>query len=63
MTLDEEGAVMYFEACNQDFRAEQESVCCCGSDMNAHGWWDGHSPVSSWDWALTCYLDSRMPAT
>lgn len=62
MTLQEEAADMYFDACNQDFRAEQESVCCCGDDMERHAdpMWCGHSPVSSWDWAKHCYMKEAM---
>jgi hypothetical protein len=27
-------------------------VCCCGSDMEKHGMYDGHSPVDTWDYAV-----------
>ena len=47
---------MYFDACHQDVRERELEVCCCGSYMKEHGWYDGHSPVSSWDYARDCYV-------
>lgn len=32
-------------------------VCCCGSDMDKHGMYDGHTAVDTWDYAVQQFAD------
>ena len=40
-----------------EHRDMANQVCCCGSNMEDHGWGDNHSPVCEWDYAVSCLLE------
>lgn len=40
---------LLFALSHADWRT---GVCCCGGDVDAHGWGDGHSPVDSGEYHI-----------
>ena len=35
-------------------------VCCCGTGMNEHSAYDNHTPRCAKEYAVTCYVESKL---
>lgn len=40
----------------------ETGVCCCGNDVDKHGWGDGHSPVDEGIYFITKSIESAKEA-
>lgn len=40
-------------------RHVDRDVCCCGSSMSEHGWWDNHSPVEAYSYYRDLYVRGK----
>ncbi len=39
---------------------DYDEVCCCGEDMDRHTMLDNHSPRCAKEYAVSCYVESKM---
>ncbi len=39
---------------------DYDEVCCCGLEMDKHTMLDNHSPRCAKEYAVTCYVESKM---